>query len=115
MIKGFTLSYSKGRAWLTVFPRSEGERVVYSDEIQARMKILGIPSVRNRIIEEILAEASGVPVELASWPGGESLSSRCTVEIASDGMTAFLTASHPRPGGEDITSEMIEEALRKKA
>ena len=112
MIKGFSLSYSKGSAWLTVHPREGSDRKVYSDEVRARMKILGIPPVRNSIIEEAIREESGLPAELGPWPGGENLSSFCTVEIAPDGMSAWLTAAPPRPGGEDITEEMVDAALR---
>ena len=114
MIKGFSLSYSKGSAWLTVFPREEGDRKVYSDEVQARMKILRVPPVRANLIEEIIQGEKGIPVELGPWPGGEALSTSCAVEIAPDGMSAYLTAVQPRPGGEEITVEMVYAALKEK-
>jgi len=113
MIKGFSLSYSKGSAWLTVFPRQDGERTVYSDEIKARMKILGIPPVRASILEMILRDASGMAVELGPWPGGEILSSRCRVTISRDEMTASLSADPPRPGGEGLTETHIRTALKE--
>ncbi|MDC7220909.1 MAG: FapA family protein [Spirochaetales bacterium] len=113
MIKGFTLSYSKGSAWLTVYPLQSEGRQVYSDEIRARMKILRIPPVRNTLIENIIQEASGEAVELGPWPGGEVLSARCSIEVAEDRMTATLTVTPPRPGGEEITVPLIEAALKE--
>jgi len=112
MVKGFSLSYSKGSAWLTVNLPMEGDRPVYSDEIKARMKILGIPPVRTSVLEKILQNPTGEPVRLADWPGGEVLSSRCRVEISPDEMTAWLTAEPPRPGGEELSRSLIVNALK---
>jgi uncharacterized protein len=113
MIKGFSLSYSHGSAWLTVSPRQEGDRLIYSEEIRARMKILGIPPVRISIIEEVIRKASGEPVELVAWSGGQALSARASVDIDLDGMIARITLTPPRPGGEDITATIINNALNR--
>jgi uncharacterized protein (DUF342 family) len=113
-MRGFDLFYSKGFAHLTVFPLESGGKKVYADDIVNRMKVLGIPPVREILIQHVLDQAAGEPVRLVAWPEGEFLSVKCKVTLDEEAMTAWIEVTPPKTGGEDITLDLLNDALAEK-
>ena len=94
----FELFYRGGWAYLTVFPPTGSGRPVYPEDIENRMKILGVPRSYTVSIRQLIDDASGEPFALVEWPNGQALASTIAVHIAKDGMTATATISPPRKG-----------------
>jgi uncharacterized protein len=107
----FTLNYSDGYAVLTVHPPTGSGRPVYADDILNRMKILKIPEVRLRDIEEVIEQSAGTPVKLVQWPAGERLSAKVDITLSDDRMIAFARMHPPHKGGGDLTEQDVIEAL----
>ncbi len=107
----FELEFSEGSAVLTVHPPGEGGKPVYSDDVLNRMRILGIPRVPLRRIQQIVDKASQEPVKLIKWPAGADLSAALTIDIAEDGSVATCTMSRPRKGGGIPAGHEVEELL----
>ncbi len=95
----FTLFYRDGWAHLTVEPPGEFGRPVYPEEVENRMKLLEVPKVRRRTIEEIINAAQGTPEPLTEWPAGKYLSATYRIEISDDEMEVYLTVHPPKKGG----------------
>jgi hypothetical protein len=94
----FDLFYSKGWAYLTVFPPEEEGTPVYYEEVQNRMRLLGVPRVGFTEIRGIVERASGRPEQLVEWPEGASLASVISVTVSEDAMTAEVEITPPRKG-----------------
>ena len=107
----FELYYRDGWAHLVVHPPDDGGRPVYHEEVTNRMRLLGVPRVSTSVVRTLVEEASGSPVPLVEWPGGERLASAIAVEIADDAMSASVTVSAPRKGAASPTREDVERAL----
>jgi len=107
----FDLFYRKGWACLRVFPPAHGGRQVYSEDVENRMKLLGIPRVSARTIRDIIDAATGQAVPLVEWPQGQLLEAAISVDIAEDEMTAYLTIQPPKKGAEPPTLQDIEQQL----
>jgi uncharacterized protein (DUF342 family) len=107
----FDLYYRKGYAYLIVYPPHEGGKPVYPEEVESRMKMLGVPSVRTKIIREIIEDSSGKPVRLVEWPEGQKLASRTMVTISDDEMSAWVTVTPPKKGAAPPTAEDIKHVL----
>lgn len=110
----FTIHYKDGFAYLAVFPGFEGGTPLYPEEIEGKLKLLGIPKVRRNIIHSIIEEQSGEPVQIAPWPEGEVLSPSVEVEISPDNMSATIMISPGKQGGEHLSPEMITKKLEKE-
>ncbi len=110
----FTIQYKDGFAYLTVFPGTDGGAVLYPEEIEGKLKLLGIPKVRRNILHSIVEEQSGEPVQIAPWPEGESLSPSIEVEIGPDNMSAAIIVYPGKQGGENLSAEMIVKKLKKE-
>lgn len=108
----FDLFYRDGWAILTVYPPTGAGRPVYHDDIRNRMKLLGIPHVEPGRVRRVADEAQGVPVPLVEWPEGAWLSSRISVELSEDAMSARITVTPPRKGGSSPTVEQVLDALQ---
>ncbi|HAE22407.1 MAG TPA: hypothetical protein DCG47_08825 [Spirochaetaceae bacterium] len=107
----FELYYRAGWAYLAVFPPQGSGRPVYPEDIENRMRLLGVPSVSARTLRQAIQEASGTPMALIEWPNGRALASELSVSIAKDGMSAYLTASHPKKGAAPPTLAELLAAL----
>ncbi len=107
----FELYYRGGWAHLVVYPPIGDGRPVYHEDVSNRMRMLGVPRVSTSVIRELVDEASGRPVPLVEWPGGERLASAIAVEVSDDGMSASVTVSAPRKGAANPTREDIARAL----
>ncbi len=107
----FDLFYSKGWAYLTVFPPEDGGSPVYYEDVQNRMRLLGVPRVGFSEIRNIVERAAGRPEKLIEWPEGASLASVITVAVAEDAMTAEVEISPPRKGALAPTIGDVVEAL----
>jgi len=110
----FDLKYLDGWAVLTVFPPDESSGVVYPEDVTARMEILGIPRVRQRIISEIIEEAAGQPRKLVEWPNGADLTGSVEISVSDDEMTGWIEITPPKKGGSDPDIEDIYAALKEK-
>ncbi len=108
----FELTYRDGWATLTVFPPQDASRKVYPEDVTARMELLGIPRVRNRLINYIIEEAAGEPRDLVEWPGGAALTGKVSVSISEDEMTGWVEISQPKKGGGDPDLEEIVSVLK---
>ncbi len=108
----FSLFYRDGWAYLCVNPPAESGKPVYPEEIENRMRILEVPKVRRRTLEEIIDAGEGVPVPLVEWPAGKHLAASFKVEIAEDEMTAWVTVYPPKKGGEPPTRGEIMRELQ---
>lgn len=112
MREGFNLSYHSGWAMLTVYPQEHRTREVYSDQVANRLKMLGIPPVRMRTIEDIINRSSGKPEKLTPWPEGGQYSAQVQVRLTEDELEAWVVVMPPKPGGEEITRDIIDLALK---
>ncbi len=104
----FDVYYSRGWVYLVV---SSGAVDVYSEDIENRMRLLGMPKVRASVLRQHIEEASGEAVQLVQWPEGRRLASRITVEISDDEMTATITVTAPQRGAAPPTPADVEKAL----
>ncbi len=110
----FELFYRHGWAYLTVFPPAAGGTPVYHEQVQNRMRLLGVPKVTSTRIRSIIAEASGEPERLVEWPEGAHLASNIDVEVAEDGMAAWVTIQAPKRGAAPPSWEDVVEALESQ-
>ena len=108
----FDVYYQRGWIYLTVYPQGEQGRTVYTEEVENRMRLLGMPRVRSSRIRDTIEAARGAPEPLIEWPEGEKLTSAITVEIAEDEMSATVTVTSPKKGAAPPLVEDVEEALR---
>ncbi|MBI9103151.1 MAG: DUF342 domain-containing protein [Spirochaetales bacterium] len=109
----FQLFYKEGWACLTVFPPEKGGRPVYVENVSGRIQLLGIPSVRQQIIRDIIEKAEGLPSKLIQWPDGEKLGPEITTSISEDNMSASVTITSERQGGEPLSEEKLIKALKE--
>lgn len=109
---GFSLRYQDGMAVLIVSPRREGQRQIYVDDVMARMKLLGIPSVPAKRIREIVDRGSGIPEKLVEWPAGKRLCAKVEIWVSEDGMEAVAKTEEAKSGGAGIDARMMDEALK---
>lgn len=107
----FTLFYRDGQAHLTVYPPEGSGRPVYAEDVENRMRLLGVPRVSRSRIREIIETASGTPEPLVAWPAGKDLAARIQVDVSSDGLEARVTVEPPRKGGAPPIAEDIEREL----
>ena len=106
----FDLFYRKGWAYLTVSPPEGTGRPVYPEEVENRMKLLGVPRVGAKTIRDLIEKGNGEAVPLVEWPGGRSLAASIFVDIAGDGMSASITVRPPKKGAASpMLSEVLEE------
>ena len=109
----FDLFYLKGWAYLAVRSATGAGRPVYPEEVENRMKLLGVPRVSAKTIRNIIEEGKGEAVPLVEWPGGQALASAISVEIAGDGMAASVTVLPPKKGAAPpMISDIAEELNR---
>ena len=107
----FSLYYRNGYAILRVFPPETPQDRVYAEEVANRMKLLQIPMVRMKLIEEIIERSDGTREKLVEWPAGASLSPHLTIRISEDRMQAEVLTDPPRVGGGTVTQEQFEHLL----
>lgn len=106
----FELYYRRGWAYLAVYAPTGTGRPVYPEDIENRMKLLGVPQVNARMIRDLVEAASGEAVALVSWPNGQALAAGISVEIAKDGMSAFITIRPPKKGATPpVLQDVLEE------
>jgi uncharacterized protein len=94
----FELYYRRGLAYLIVYPPVDDGRPVYHEDVENRMKILGVPRPPGGVVREAVERAEGRPVPLVEWPGGERLASTITCGVADDEMSAWVEVTAPRKG-----------------
>jgi hypothetical protein len=107
----FELYYRRGWAYLAVHPPVGTGRPVYPEDIENRMKLLGVPPVSAKRVRDLVEAASGEAVALVAWPNGQALAAGIMVEIAKDGMSAFATIHPPKKGAappvlQDVLDEL---------
>ena len=107
----FELFYRKGWAYLTIYPPTGTGRPVYPEDVENRMKMLGVPYAYTVSIRDLIEKGSGEPVALVEWPNGQALASMIAVNIAKDGMSATATISPPRKGAAPPTLSDVLDAL----
>ena len=112
-IENFEVFYRDGYACLRVYPTDKRERRVYPEDVTGRLKILDIRGVRQQKILDAIDQADGTPVPIAVWPEGKKLGPKINIEAADDGMSAAITVSPERQGGEPLSEEMLLEKLRE--
>lgn len=109
----FDLFYRVGWAYLAVYPPTGNGRQVYPEEIENRMKLLGVPRVPTKMIRDLIEAGGGEAVPLVEWPAGQALAAEISVDIAEDGMSASVTVQSPKKGAAlPILSEVLEELNR---
>jgi uncharacterized protein (DUF342 family) len=107
----FELYYRRGWAHLAVHPPTGAGRPVYPEDIENRMKLLGVPLVSARVIRDLVDAASGEPTAVVAWPNGQALASGISVDIAKDGMSAFTTIGAPKKGAAPPVIQDVLDAL----
>lgn len=107
----FELFYRKGWAHLSVYPPGDKGKPVYFDEIEGRMRMLGVPKVSSKRLRELIDSADGTAVPLVEWPEGKRLASEIEAELAEDEMSASLTVNPPKKGAAPPSPEEIEDFL----
>ncbi len=109
----FELYYRHGWAYLAVHPPIEDGRPVYHEDVENRMRILGVPRVPSGTLREIVERADGTAVPLVEWPAGERLASVITCGVADDEMSAWVEISEPRKGAAPPTPDDVLDALEE--
>ncbi len=119
----FDIYYRRGWVYLVVHPFASvtedspaahtGAAVpsIYPEDIENRLRLLGMPKVRASQLRQHIDEATGTPVRLVQWPEGERLASTFTVDIVEDEMSATVTVTAPQRGAAPPESADIEKAL----
>ena len=107
----FDLYYRRGWAHLVVYPPREGGAPVYFEDVQNRMKLLGVPRVSSTLLRGIVREADGEAHKIVEWPEGARLASGITVDIAEDHMTAHITVAPPKKGAAAPEAEELADEL----
>ncbi len=107
----FELFYRKGWAYLVVYPPEEKGKPVYFEEIEGRMRMLGVPKVSSKRLRELIEEASGTAVALVEWPEGKYLASEIEIAVSEDEMSASVTVHPPKKGAAPPFPEDVEDAL----
>jgi hypothetical protein len=107
----FELYYQRGWAYLTVHAPTGAGRPVYPEDIENRMKLLGVPPVSAKRVRDLVEAASGEAVALVAWPNGQALAAGIIVEIVKDGMSAFAIIHPPKKGAappvlQDVLDEL---------
>ncbi len=108
----FDLFYRHGWAYLIVRPPAAGGKPVYQEDIESRMKLLGVPKVESKKIRTIIDEAKGKAEPLVEWPEGSRLASEISVFVAEDHMSASVVIKPPKKGAAPPLPEDIEAGLR---
>ncbi|MFP4209988.1 MAG: FapA family protein [Alkalispirochaeta sp.] len=111
--QNFDVFYRHGWVYLTVPPPEPGRSAVYADEVQNRMRLLGMPRPRAGVIQEAIAEATGEPRRLVEWPDGERLASTWEVTIADDEMSATMVVTAPKKGAAPPTVDDLVLGLER--
>jgi uncharacterized protein (DUF342 family) len=115
----FDVYYRRGWIYLVVHPgdssggsgESSPSAPVYPDDIENRMRLLGMPRVRSAQLREHIDEATGQPVRLVEWPEGARLAPKISVELSDDEMAASVTITPPQRGAAPPEPGDIIEAL----
>ncbi len=107
----FSLYYRNGYAVLRVFPPSSPDEKVYAEEIVNRMKLLQIPMVRMKTIDDIIERADGSREKLIEWPAGVHLSPHINIRISEDLMLVEVFIDPPKIGGGIVTREQFEHLM----
>jgi len=107
----FELYYRKGWAHLAVHQPTCDGRPVYPEDVENRMKMLGVPRIGLSAIRELIRDGDGKAVAIVEWPQGQALASTFSVEVAKDGMSASMTVGPPRKGAAPPVLEDALEAL----
>lgn len=127
----FKLFYRKGWAYLTVYPPEGKGKDVYPEDIENRMKLMGMPKVPSKIIRDTIEKAgenrmdasdytddtadeinaAGTTVALAEWPGGQQLEARIDIHLSDDAMQAEVEIQKPKKGAAEPDYADIIEAL----
>lgn len=107
----FELFYRKGWAYLVVYPPGDKGKPVYFEEIEGRMRMLGVPKVSSKRLRELVEEASGTAVALVEWPEGKYLVSEIEIALSEDEMSASVTVHPPKKGAAPPFPEDVEDAL----
>ncbi|MFW5742375.1 MAG: FapA family protein [Spirochaetota bacterium] len=109
----FELYYRHGWAYLAVHPPLDAGRPVYHEDVENRMRILGVPRVASQAIREVVERAEGTAVPLVEWPGGERLASVITCGVSDDEMSAWVEISAPHKGAAPPTPEDVLAVLEE--
>lgn len=109
----FELYYRHGWAYLSVDPPLEDGRPVYHEDVENRMRILGVPKVPSGTVREIVEHADGTAVPLVEWPGGERLASVISCGVSDDEMSAWVEVGAPHKGAAPPTPEDVLSALEE--
>ncbi|MFP4644954.1 MAG: flagellar assembly protein A, partial [Spirochaetales bacterium] len=107
----FEVYYQDGYACLSVYPPQASGRPVYAEDVENRLKLLGVPKVPRSRIREVIERADRTPTPLVYWPGGRNLGAKVQVDVSDDGLEAWLVISAPRKGGAPPSRKDIDRAL----
>lgn len=111
--KRFSVYYRKGWIYLELPESMDKNSEIYPDEIQNRMRLLGMPRIDTLKLSELIPEARNQAVRIAEWPEGAALCSEIEVILSKDEMLADIIIHPPQKGAADPLAEDIEEALHK--
>jgi len=95
----FLVEHRDGRAYLRVHPPGKSGTPVRLRDVEARLELFHLKDYDRATVEGIVAEADGDAHDIAPWEAPESIDARVEVEIAEDGMSAWLDVEPPRFGG----------------
>lgn len=107
----FSLFHRDGWAYLSVSPPVESGHPVYAEDVENRMRLLGMPKVSRTRVREIIEAGLGSPEPLVAWPEGRKLAARVEVTISDDSLEAYLSIEPPRKGGAPPSRADLEKAL----
>jgi len=112
----FVIEYDQGHAMLTVIAPGARGLAVTGEKVRERLQVLQISE--NDIDDVALANAvraaTGRPIAVARWSGGEKLDADFTVTVAETKLEVHVQIYPPRRGGRMVTAEEIMAEVRKR-
>jgi len=107
----FELFHQDGWARLIVHPPGPGGRPVYREDIQNRMKLLGVPRADLSEITTVIETADGQSHPIVEWPDGQKLDSAIAVQVSEDRLTATVIITAPKRAALPPTVDRVVAAL----
>jgi len=110
----FSIFYKDGWACLHIIPPENEGRPCYAEDIEGKLKILGVPHIRKQQIFNCLEKAAGKVVRLIEWPAGELLGPKVEITVSEDFLEVLVSVQPPRPGGEPVTVSLLAKRMAEQ-
>jgi uncharacterized protein (DUF342 family) len=95
-------------AWAKVFPAiGEGIPIVVEDVV-GKLHDRSVMDLNMGIIEAVVEQADEMWVKVGEFSYNPANDAMCSLEVAEEGMKAYIKVTEPGPGGADMTADDIK-------